>query len=241
MLFICLLVVVLSVMCFILLCCFYLQLNVDREEFMLFQDAGFLEAEPGTLERTGKVTQKEVVANVATSVGEQVYKLDLELGPYHVDYTRNGNHMLLAGEKGHIAMMSTRGPQLITEFHVNETVRDACFLHNESLFAVSQRKSLYIYDRDGVELHCLRNHVEPTKLSFLPYHFLLAVASNTGYLKFQDISTGNLVSEHRTRLGACNVMAQNPHNGVMHCGHHNGLVRRFTVHNTHLQRFIVCV
>lgn len=191
---------------------------------MLFQDAGYLEAEAGTLERTGKVTQKEVVANVATSVGEQVYKLDLELGPYHVDYTRNGNHMLLAGEKGHLAMMSTRGPNLVTEFHVNETVRDACFLHNESLFAVSQKKSLYIYDRDGVELHCIRSHVEPTKLSFLPYHFLLAVASNTGYLKFQDVSTGNLVSEHRTRLGACNVMAQNSHNGVMHCGHHNGLV-----------------
>ena len=69
----------------------------------------------------------------------------------------------------------------------------------------------------GVQVHCLRSHVEPNRLQFLPYHFLLASVGNAGgspfaaaalpmhslacagYLKFQDVSTGQLVAEHRTK------------------------------------------
>ena len=32
---------------------------------------------------------------------------------------------------------------------------------------------MFIYDRDGVELHKLKSHIEPTRLEFLPYHWLL--------------------------------------------------------------------
>ena len=48
------------------------------------------------------------------------------------------------------------------------------FLHDHSHYAVAQKKYVFIYDRDGVELHCLKSHVEPTRLEFLPYHWLLA-------------------------------------------------------------------
>jgi hypothetical protein len=37
-----------------------------------------------------------------------------------------------------------------------------------------RKKYVFIYDRDGVELHCLKSHMEPTRLEFLPYHWLLA-------------------------------------------------------------------
>jgi U3 small nucleolar RNA-associated protein 7 len=43
-------------------------------------------------------------------------------------------------------------------------------------------------------------------------------------LKYQDTSTGDLVSTHRTRMGACDVMTQNKNNAVIHCGHMNGVV-----------------
>lgn len=48
------------------------------------------------------------------------------------------------------------------------------FLQDQSFFAVAQKKYVFIYDRNGVELHRLKSHIEPTRLEFLPYHWLLA-------------------------------------------------------------------
>ncbi len=39
---------------------------------------------------------------------------------------------------------------------VRETVRDVKFLHNEQFFAAAQRKYVYIYDKRGLEVHCLK-------------------------------------------------------------------------------------
>lgn len=92
------------------------------------------------------------------------------------------------------------------------------------MFAVAQKKYVYIYDRTGAEVHSLRRHTEPNRLEFLPYHFLLASVGETGYLKYQDTSTGAFVAEWRTRAGRCDVMTQNPQNAVIHLGHHNGTI-----------------
>lgn len=83
---------------------------------------------------------------------------------------------------------------------------------------------MYLYDNTGAELQVLEKHVDPTRLEFLRYHFLLASVGNAGYLKYQDVSTSKLVVELRTRLGPCSVMRQNPYNAVMHLGHKNGTV-----------------
>ena len=50
----------------------------------------------------------------------------------------------------------------------------ARFLQDQSFFAVAQKKYVFVYDRNGVELHRLKSHIEPTRLEFLPYHWLLA-------------------------------------------------------------------
>ena len=62
--------------------------------------------------------------------------------------------------------------------------RDVVFLHNMSYHAVAQKKYVYIYDAKGTELHCLKSHLQPRALEFLPYHFLLASVGDTGYLKY---------------------------------------------------------
>ena len=56
---------------------------------------------------------------------------------------------------------------------------------------------------------------------------------NAGYLKYQDTSTGQLLVEHRTKFGACNVMTQNLHNAVIYLGHQNGRVTLWTPNLPH--------
>ena len=63
--------------------------------------------------------------------------------------------------------------------------------------------------------------------------FYLHWQGNPGYLKYQDVSTGQLVAEHRTKLGACVTMTQNQHNAVIHLGHQNGTVTLWTPNLPH--------
>ncbi|XDG03008.1 hypothetical protein ABKA04_002623 [Annulohypoxylon sp. FPYF3050] len=46
----------------------------------------------------------------------------------------------------------------------------------------------------------------------------------SGFLKYQDVSTGQLVAEMPTKLGAPVSLTQNPYNAVLHTGHQNGTV-----------------
>lgn len=39
---------------------------------------------------------------------------------------------------------------------VKETIRDVKLLHNEQFFAAAQKKYVYIYDKRGLEVHCLK-------------------------------------------------------------------------------------
>jgi U3 small nucleolar RNA-associated protein 7 len=63
--------------------------------------------------------------------------LSLNYGDYSLDYTRDGNHLLLSGSQGHIAMMEWKSKKLALEFNVKDKVRDVKFMQNHLLFAVS--------------------------------------------------------------------------------------------------------
>ncbi len=148
-------------------------LRARDAEILLENPRGFLEQE-GELERTFKVRQDEVVRDAPVEVAKKRFELKLDqLGPYLCDYSRNGRELLLAGRKGHVATMDWREGKLLCELQLGETVKDIKWLHSNQYFSVAQKSSVYIYDRDGVEVHCLRKHVGVTHLEFLPYHFLL--------------------------------------------------------------------
>ncbi|KAI0205511.1 WD40-repeat-containing domain protein [Astrocystis sublimbata] len=200
-------------------------LKAKDAEILLQGTSGYLEPET-ELERTYKVKQDEIRDSVAVATAQKRFDLTLnELGPYVFDYSRNGRHLLLGGRKGHIASMDWRQGKLNCEFQVNEIVRDVKWLHTNQYMAVAQKKNVYIYDGAGVELHCLTQHREVSHMEFLPYHFLLATLGASGHLKYQDVSTGQMVSEIATKLGPPASLAYNPYNAVCFSGHNNGQIQ----------------
>ncbi len=65
-----------------------------------------------------------------------MFDLKLEFGPYYIDYTRNGQQLLIAGKKGQVALLDWKSKTLKNEFHLKETIRDIKSLFDSNLFAV---------------------------------------------------------------------------------------------------------
>ncbi|KAG9472126.1 hypothetical protein GDO78_021235 [Eleutherodactylus coqui] len=171
------------------------------------------------------MTQQDIANMVDITSASKHFNLLLDqFGPYRIDYSRNGKHLLLAGRRGHIASMDWQSKKLHSEINVMETVNDVSWLHTHTMFAVAQKKWLYIYDNHGVELHCIKSFNDVLRMEFLPYHFLLATCSSKDFLQYLDVSVGKQISSVCVRAGRLNVMCQNPHNAIIHLGHHNGTV-----------------
>ncbi|XP_021073577.1 WD repeat-containing protein 46 [Mus pahari] len=194
-----------------------------RAELLLAEEPGFLVGEDG--EDTAKILQTDIVEAVDIASAAKHFDLNLrQFGPYRLNYSRTGRHLALGGRRGHVAALDWVTKKLMCEINVMEAVRDIHFLHSEALLAVAQNRWLYIYDNQGIELHCIRRCDRVTRLEFLPFHFLLATASETGFLTYLDVSVGKIVTALNARAGRLSVMAQNPYNAVIHLGHSNGTV-----------------
>ncbi|XP_060616576.2 WD repeat-containing protein 46 isoform X2 [Anolis sagrei] len=194
-----------------------------RMELLLLEEPGFLEGDEG--EDTCTISQADIAEAVDLAAGAKRFELKLDqFGPYRLSYTRNGRHLLLGGRRGHVATLDWQTKALMCEINVMETLTDVTWLHSESLFAASQGRWLYVYDSQGIELHCLKRFHRVQRMEFLPFHFLLATASDSGFLQYLDVSVGQEVSCILTKGGRLGVMAQNPSNAIVHLGHSNGTV-----------------
>lgn len=121
--------------------------NAARAEILLPAQSGVIQLNDEK-DKTWRLSQKTIADNVDERTRRKMFDLSLPtFGPYHHAYTRNGKHLLLAGAKGHLSLMNWSNFSLVSELHVKETVRDACFLHNETMYAVAQKKYVYIYDQ----------------------------------------------------------------------------------------------
>ncbi|KAK7279517.1 hypothetical protein RJT34_24570 [Clitoria ternatea] len=193
------------------------------EKWLMPSEGGYLEAEG--MEKTWRIKQEAIAREVDISSSRKQYDIVLpELGPYTLDFTSSGRYMAVGGRKGHLGIVDMMNLSLIRELQVRETVRDVVFLHNELFFAAAQKKYTYIYNREGTELHCLKEHGPVSRLQFLKNHFLLASINKFGQLHYQDVTMGTMVANFRTGLGRTDVMQVNPFNGVVSLGHSAGTV-----------------
>ncbi|XP_071542293.1 WD repeat-containing protein 46 [Panulirus ornatus] len=191
------------------------------------ESSGYLEAEEGTV--TSHITQKDIKDAVDITSAAKTFDLNLRhFGPYKMQFTKNGRHLVLGGRKGHLAAMDWITKKLLCEINVMESIHDVCWLHTEQMMVAAQKKWVYIYDNNGIELHCIKKLNRVLKLEFLPYHFLLCAGDDTGFLSWLDVTLGKEVIQIFTHKGRLEIMCQNPYNAVLCCGHPNGTVTMWT-------------
>lgn len=213
--------------------------ELTKDTYLLHtEESGGLEPE-NELENTLHIKQTDISSqsDIATQ-SKASFELDLStsnLSPYiKSTYSRSGRSLLVASKKGHLAVTNWRQTTLQCELYLNETIRDATFLHNDSFFATAQKNHVYIYDSSGAQLHVLRkHHRESGILLNLPHHLLLASISAYTMphcnLSYTDTSTGELIasrdfSSRGLGLSSAHSADMNRSNGIIHIGHNTGVV-----------------
>lgn len=203
-----------------------------RAETLNTIDHGYLQ--PDYLEESYQVTQDEIVSAVSVAAASKRFDLQLDYGPYKCNYFRNGRQLLIGGSLGHVACFDWLTKKLKCEFNVQQSVHAVQFLHIPSMYAVAQKDWTFIYDSQGIELHCLKKLYRIRLLDYLPFHFLLVSASDTGFLSWMDTSTGDLVKQFRVNHSSnvISAMCQNRRNAIIHTAHPNGTVALWSPNET---------
>lgn len=198
------------------------QTQAARAEILLAEEQGCLEVDEFT--NTTSISQKTIADSIDIAAASKIFDLHLDFGPYRCKYSRNGRYLLLGGKKGHLASFDWVTKKLHCEINVMESIHDISWLHVETMMAVAQKEWLYIYDNNGIELHCLKKMDKILRMEFLPYHFLLAAVNEFGFMSWLDISIGEIVGHYNNHLGRTAVMTQNPYNATLCLGNSKGVV-----------------
>lgn len=192
-----------------------------RSEMLQTVDQGYIEDET-------YLSQKEILQEIPIAIASRKFDFDLPNGPYHADITLNGRTILFGGEGGHFASFDWYKGNKFFELYPEDEVRDITFLFDDTLSAMATRKLVYIFDKQGVQIHELLDHKRPLFLSFLRNHWLLVSASENGRITYSDVTDGKTVAKLKTKRGAPTCMCHNRHNGVVLLGHSNGVVSFWT-------------
>jgi U3 small nucleolar RNA-associated protein 7 len=173
---------------------------------------------------SSELTHQHILKNINLYTKEKAFNLALENGPFLATYTSDGSNMLISSRQGYMAAYNTQDLNFSFEVNVAERINSIRWLHNQMYFAAAQKNTVFIYNSKGSELHCVRDLHMVRMMEFMPYHFLLACASETGNLKYLDTSIGSIVSTVSLNEKDPSSMSFNPSNGVVHIGSQTGQV-----------------
>lgn len=168
--------------------------------------------------------QGYIQRNVNLYTKEKAFSLTLDNGPFKCRYTQNGSHMLVHNSRGYLSAFNAQTFSICFETDLEDAIHDARYLHNELYIATAQKDCVFVYDNTGRELHAVRDMKSIKMLEFLPYHFLLAGASDNGFMNYLDTSTGEVVSSLFIGNKSPTAMKSNPSNAVIHLGSKRGHV-----------------
>lgn len=190
--------------------------------------------------KTTDIKQADIVQRVDITNASKHFELKLDsLGPYRCKYYKNGRYLLLGGYKGHVAAIDWLTKDLVCEFNTRESIHAVQWLHMPSMFAVAQKDWVHIYDKDAIEINVIKTMYRSIHLDFLEHYFLLASASDKGYVAWKDISIGKDVASYQTK-GKISSMTHNSHNGMLYCGHPNGTVSMWSPNYNRAAASILC-
>jgi U3 small nucleolar RNA-associated protein 7 len=96
-------------------------------ELLLPNEAGQMEAE-GDLEKTWRISQDDIVKAVSVEAARGRKEFQLDGGPYRVKYTRNGRHIAVVGQKGHVSTFDWHAGIIHSELQLRETCRDITYV-----------------------------------------------------------------------------------------------------------------
>jgi len=187
-----------------------------------------IDVEDAEKDRT-MIEQASLIKLVDVGTRKKLFDFELNGGPFVMNPTRNGRHVIVGGKGGQLSVVDRTTMNPLCDITVDETVLDATFLHNYTTFAAAQRKCTYIYDSiSGGEIHRVKDLDRVTHLDFLPFHFLLVSWAENGMIRYLDTSTGQMVAKHFSRMGPCHSLRQNMASSVVHAGHSDGSVTLWT-------------
>lgn len=150
-------------------------------------------------EHSLQLNQGNMKQHLSVKNASMCFTLPLSNQEYQLNYSRDGNKVLLTGKNGHLALMNWKNKKLFCELNLKESFRNGRIIH-DGFFAVAQKNFAYIYDDRGLEVHVLDNIPEPTVLEYLPYHFLLCSITKRGKLFYTDVSIGQTAAELKTKI-----------------------------------------